>query len=338
MILLFLLDKLFSVTDTAVLFSLLKNYCLKLFTGFARLVRWPNLVFIALTQVLFFYCIVQPEFYEAGRIPNLIAPYIWWLVAASVLIAAAGYIINDYFDLNIDLINKPQKLVVERVISRRWTIAWHLILSVVGVLIGIYIDWKTNVRFLGLANIGCVVLLFVYSISLKKKLLWGNVLISLLTAWTILVVSWCELNHLARVQQRFDAERIIKLTIVYAGFAFIISLIREVVKDMEDIEGDRKYGCRTMPIAWGLNAAKVFTAVWLIVLMAAIAIIQVYALRLGWWWSAIYSIALILLPLAWILKKLFKAHSAKDFHKLSSTIKLVMLTGILSIIFLKLYL
>ncbi len=269
--------------------------------------------------------------------PNLESPYIWWVILSSVLIAAAGYIINDYFDLNIDRINKPDKLVVEAVIKRRWTIIWHLVLSALGVLFGIYVDWKTGVRFLGFANIACVVLLFVYSISLKKKLLSGNILISLLTAWSVLVITWCELNHLARVHPNFGAEKIIKLSFVYGGFAFIISLIREVIKDMEDIEGDRRYGCRTMPIVWGLNVSKTFTAVWLVVLIAAVGIMQVYVLRLGWWWSCLYSILLIILPLGWILKKLLKAQTTSDFHKLSSTVKLVMLTGILSIIFIKLY-
>lgn len=318
---------------------------MKLFYAFARLIRWPNLVFIALTQALFFFCIVQPEFSDAGKQPNLQPPYIWWMILSSVLIAAAGYIINDYFDLNIDRINKPDKLVVERVIRRRWTIIWHLVLSLIGVLIGVYIDWKTNVKFLGLANLACVVLLFVYSISLKKKPLSGNVLISLLTAWTIFVITWCELNHLSVVQARFDAERIIKWAFVYGGFAFIISLIREVIKDMEDIEGDRRYKCRTMPIVWGLNVSKVFTAVWLIVLMAAILILQVYILRFvyskdisgGWWIGFIYSVILVLAPLGLILKKLFRAQTAPDFHTLSSMVKLVMLSGIFSMIFLKFY-
>ncbi len=318
---------------------------MKLFYGFAKLIRWPNLVFIALTQALFFYCVVQPEYAEADRIPNLAPPYIWWMILSSVLIGAAGYIINDYFDLNIDRINKPDKLIVERVIKRRWTIVWHLAFSIIGVLIGVYIDWKTNVRFLGLANLACVLLLFVYSISLKKKLLSGNILISLLTAWTILVITWCEVNQLSRVQSQFDAERIIKWAFVYGGFAFIISLIREVIKDMEDIEGDRRYGCKTMPIIWGLNVSKTYAAVWLIVLMAAIIILLIYIARFifftadtGFWWIGIlYCISAILIPLVFIFKQLFKARSAADFHKLSSMVKLVMLTGILSIIFLKFY-
>ena len=272
-ILLFHPGNLFRLLNRTVYFRFVK-----LIIAFARLIRWPNLVFIALTQALFFFCIVQPVFHNAGMHPNLELPYIWWMMASSVLIAAAGYIINDYFDLNIDRINKPGKLVVEKLIRRRWTIIWHLALSIIGVLIGIYIDWKTNVRFLGMANLACVVLLFLYSISLKKKLLSGNILISLLTAWTIFVITWCEINHLSRINVSFDASRIIKLAFVYGGFAFIISLIREVIKDMEDIEGDRRYGCKTMPIVWGLNVSKVFTSVWLVVLIAAVLILQALSL------------------------------------------------------------
>jgi len=126
--------------------------------------------------------------------------------------------------------------------------------------------------------------------------------------------------------------------VLYASFAFIISLIREVIKDMEDMEGDRKYGCRTMPILWGVNASKVFVAVWIVVLIAMVAVVQFYVLPFGWWHSAVYCILFIIAPLIWIFQKLFRAQSADDFHKLSSMVKLVMLTGIMSMIFFKIYL
>jgi 4-hydroxybenzoate polyprenyltransferase len=204
---------------------------------------------------------------------------------------------------------------------------------------GFYIDLATRVRLLGPANTMCVLLLFVYSISLKKKLLWGNVLISLLTAWVILVVTWCEFNNLlsAAVAGSYT-EKITRITLLYAGFAFIISLIREVVKDIEDIEGDRRYGAHTMPIAWGLNATKVFVAVWMIVLISALCIGQAYVLQFRWWWSAAYCIIFTVLPLFYIFNKLFLAKTSRDFHSLSSVIKLVMFTGILSMIFFRIYL
>ena len=134
-----------------------------------------------------------------------------------------------------------------------------------------------------------------------------------------------------------DKVRFFRFAVLYTSFAFIISLIREVIKDMEDMEGDRKYGCRTMPIVWGVNASKVFVAVWIIVLVAALTILQFYVLPFGWWLSALYCLLLIIAPLLWILIKLFRARSQEDFHLLSRVVKLVMLTGILSMIFFRVY-
>jgi 4-hydroxybenzoate polyprenyltransferase len=248
------------------------------------------------------------------------------LCLSSIFIAAAGYIINDYFDLNIDMVNKPDKMVVDKIIHRRWTIAWHQILSITGIAIGFYLDYHNNIFLLGLSNIVCVTLLFIYSISLKKKFLIGNVIISLLTAWVILVVTWCENYNIIYSNNSLGINKILRETFLFAGFAFIISLVREVVKDMEDIEGDRRYGCKTMPIVWGINATKVFVAVWLIVLIAVLVIAQVYAVHLRWWLSIAYCTLLIIIPLLFIFRRLFTAKSAADFHALSSLIKLVILS------------
>lgn len=246
--------------------SLLNNCSMALFSAFLRLIRWPNLVFIGLTQVLFYYIVVQPSDF---------APFIFGcLCAASILIAAAGYIINDYFDLNIDRVNKPEKLVIEKVIKRRSAILWHWFLSGLGVLLSVYVSWKLRNPIVGLANLGCVILLWFYSTTFKRALLIGNVVISMLTAWVIVVLFVCEI----RLPYGYNLSRTFKYAIVYGGFAFIISLIREVVKDIEDVDGDTRHGCRTMPIVWGINVAKVFAATWLVVLISALAVIQFYFL------------------------------------------------------------
>ncbi len=292
-------------------------------------------MFIALTQVMFFYCIVLPALNSTGLKPVLSTTMLILLVISYVLIAAGGNIINDYFDLNIDKINKPQKVIVEKYISRRWVIIWHLLLSIVAILINIYISYKTRIIWIAVVAFIVVILLFLYSISLKKKFLVGNVLVSALTAWVIMIVSLIEFNAFSHTSS-IDIgglRKIMRLGILYTCFAFIISLIREVVKDMEDVEGDRKYGCTTMPIVWGLNAAKVFVAVWLIVLIAALVILQLYAFTFGWWISILYAIILIILPLLFIFKKLFIAQSPQQFHALSSLIKLTMFTGIVSMLF-----
>jgi len=104
------------------------------------------------------------------------------------------------------------------------------------------------------------------------------------------------------------------------------------------MEGDAKYGCKTIPVVWGVPVAKVFAGVWLVVLIGAIAILQFYIFQLGWWLSVFYSAILIIAPLVWILKKLYAAQTTMQFHQLSSAIKFVMLTGILSMVFFKIYL
>jgi len=318
---------------------------MKLVTAFFRLIRWSNLVFIVVTQVLFYYCIVL-SLVNYSTSSNPLQEQEWYLILltiSSVLIAAAGYIINDYFDLNIDRVNKPDKLVVEKIIKRRWAILWHWILSFAGITLGFFLAFSKQQWLIAFANIGCTILLWVYSTSFKKKLLIGNVIISLLTAWVILVffvylVAFpSESRFGPNTIFTLNVAKLFKLSIVYSGFAFIISLVREVIKDMEDMEGDAKYGCKTMPIVWGVPAAKVFTAVWLVVLVGALVILQFYALHLGWWWSVAYCVITIITPLLWVLRKLYTAQIPADFHQLSSAVKLIMLAGILSMVFFKIY-
>jgi 4-hydroxybenzoate polyprenyltransferase len=306
--------------------------------AFLKLIRWPNLVFIVLTQVLFFYCIL-PFVYKAPAATWLSPGIFYLLMAASICIAAAGYIINDYFDLNIDLINKPSKLIIEKYINRRWAIILHLCLSFTGFLISGYVGYKLKNIYIPFFNLLAITGLWFYSTTFKKKLLIGNVVISVLTAWVILVITVAEykLNRTA-AESSFIITRLLKVSFLYAGFAFIISLIREVIKDMEDIQGDMKYGCETMPIVWGIPVSKVFAGVWLAVLAGSVAVLQFYVLQLGWWFSAIYCVLLIIIPLLWILRQLYRAQVTEDFHRLSNAVKLVMFTGIVSMVFFRIYL
>jgi len=305
--------------------------------AFIKLIRWPNLVFIFITQVLFEFTVIVPAFHEAGRVANLSGGYIYLLALSSILIAAGGNIINDYFDVNIDLINKPQKVIISKFIHRHWAILWHILLSLAGVLLGLFIEFKTHAYLLGLTNLLCVVLLFIYSIVLKRKPLSGNILIALLTAWTVLVVTFCETNILFVTGSGIPISKITRLTFLYAGFAFILALIREVIKDMEDVNGDSRYDCRTFPILFGMNAARIFVAVWLVVLLALLGIMTIYVLQFGWWLSAIYCAGLLIVPSVKLFKQLLKSKDGKDFHEMSSLVKWIMLTGILTMLFLILH-
>jgi 4-hydroxybenzoate polyprenyltransferase len=313
---------------------------MKLAGAFLRLVRWPNLFFIALTQFLFYFFILLPSFHKEIDYENVLKPVSFYLLCfASVLIAAAGYIINDYFDLNIDRVNKPDKLVVEKIIKRRSTILLHWLLSGLGILISFYVSWRLHNILIGPANLFCVLLLYFYSTTFKKKLLIGNIIISFLTAWVIFVLYLCEFRlhrFVDPVYQRL-LSRVFKFAVLYAAFAFIISLVREVIKDIEDMGGDARYGCRTMPVVWGVNVTKVFAATWLVVLIVSLGVVQVYVLQYRWIWSILYCIIFVIIPLLIVLRNLYRAVTVADYHRLSNLIKGVMLAGILSMFFFKLY-
>lgn len=313
---------------------------MKLAVAFFRLIRYPNLFFIALTQSLFYFCIIVPSFRSAGIADPLGTEGLLYIIAASIFIAAAGYIINDYFDLNIDRINKPDKLVVDNLIRRRWAILWHLGFSLTGIILSVIVSYRLSNPIPALFNLATVLLLWFYSTTFKKKVLVGNIIISLLTGWVVLVL-YVAVNPVglrpADTTSFKVITRVYKFAVLYGGFAFIISLVREVIKDMEDMQGDAKYDCRTMPIVWGLPSSKMFVAVWMIVLICSMVILQVYAMQLSWWWSVLYSIVFIITPLVIILRRLFPAVEPAQFHELSTWIKIVMLTGIVSMLFIKWY-
>ena len=308
---------------------------MKAIPAFFRLIRWPNLLFIVLTQALFRYFILPfvylygHEGYENIKLSNSL---FFILVLASVCIAGAGYIINDYFDVNIDLVNKSSKVIIDKFIKRRWAIVLHAVLSFAGLVLSMYVGWRLQNILIPLFNFLAIFILLFYSSTFKKKLLIGNILISLLTAWVILVMTLAEYRFRLSPHD-IVWQRLLKLSFIYAGFAFVISLVREVVKDMEDREGDVKYGCTTMPIVWGIPVSKVFAGVWIVVLTGLVMAMQIYVIQLGWWFSALYSIVTIVIPLIWVLRKLYEANTPKQFHQLSSVIKIIMLAGIISMAF-----
>jgi 4-hydroxybenzoate polyprenyltransferase len=300
-------------------------------SAFLRLIRWPNLLFIILTQVLFYYCVYLPLFHSAQ------ASTLVWLVIASVLIAAAGYIINDYFDLNIDQINKPQKNVFARFINRRWAIIWHFSFSLAGV-IATAIAVGLNKWYLILANLAVTALLWFYSTAFKRQLLIGNIVISLLTAWTVLILFFAFTSPREAIMGNSpETVKFFRVSFLYGAFAFISSLIREAIKDMEDMEGDTRYGCKTLPIVAGIRTTKIYIGVWTVVLLAALVILQLYILQFQWWYAIGYTALFIIVPVIYLLYRLPRANRTDDFASLSTLSKFIMFTGIVSMIFFRIY-
>lgn len=311
---------------------------MKHLTSFIKLIRWPNLLFIVLTQVLFYYIVIPYCYRISGvdtALANLTDGVFVVLVLASVVIAAAGYIINDYYDIPIDQINKPDRVLASKGMSARSAMVVYILLSVTGVFLSSFAGLALRNLYLPVINSGVVVALLFYSALLKKKMLIGNLIVSLMTAWVILVLTVSEHSLNTGVNNAWPA--LLKISWVYAGFAFVTSLIREVIKDIEDREGDKKLKCTTLPIVWGVKGAKIFTFAWIVILLGGIVVVCMYLFSSEKWLLAVYGILFLVLPLLWLAKKLFDADSVTEFHRLSNLMKAIMLIGILSMVFFKFY-
>lgn len=261
-----------------------------------------------LSQALAQACLLSPGIMWA----KVLEPAFGLLTLSTVLIAAAGYIINDYYDVKIDAINKPGRLVVGTVIRRRPAMFAHMVLSLVGIGIGFWLYLP-----IGLINTGAVLLLWGYSARLKKLPLVGNVVIALLSASMLLVVAVYD-------------DSLNRITLGYALFAFLISLIREIIKDMEDMKGDASFDCRTLPIVLGIRNTKLVLYPIIAIFFAFVIVVTLHS-RTSLIFD-IYMLLLVLLPSVWLTIKLARADRKRDFTYLSNLNKLIMLTGILSML------
>jgi len=290
--------------------------------------------------VLFYFKIVIPV---SGGDPLLSMDDFFLLLMASISIAAAGYIINDYFDMDIDFINKPNRMIIGRSVSRRWAMLLHMLLSLIGLFLTAIVSMHLGSLWLLFMNFLSVFLLLLYSSTFKKKLIIGNVIISLLTAWVIISLfvsafKWDDLQYLNAKQAVFS--KLYRYTIAYAAFAFVVSLIREVVKDAEDQIGDKQYGCTTMPIKWGQAGTKIFLFVLIFVLTASLLSILVgQSLSIVFFdfsnyktWLQNFLLIILLVQLSVMVQKLRRASVPIDYSVISRELKLFMLTGILTML------
>nr|WP_040006625.1 geranylgeranylglycerol-phosphate geranylgeranyltransferase [Fibrisoma limi] len=273
--------------------------------GFLRLIRVQNLLIVVLTQFLARIFLVGPQ---EQWLRILIDPTIWLLSFSTVCIAAAGYIINDYFDIKIDLVNKPERVVIGRYLKRRVAMGAHQLLNFVGCVIGLYLS-----NWVFVTDVVAAGLLWFYSAQFKRQPFIGNVVISLLTALSLIVLA---------VYYRQNAD----MLLIYALFSFAITLVREIIKDMEDIRGDARFGCRTLPIVWGLRRTKYLLYVLIASFIATLFLMadSLGNLRLGW------IFLILLIPIGWLVYRLVFADTRRDFGYLSNLCKLIMLMGVLS--------
>ena len=275
------------------------------FSGILKLVRWPNLLMIVISQYLAAIFLIGPVSQYLNILRDLDLAFI---CLGTISVAAAGYIINDYYDVKIDYINKPDRVVVGKLLKRRSAMFIHLGLNALGVVAGALVSLK-----IALINFVAAIWLWGYSNQLKRMPLVGNLSVAILSGVSIAIV---EIHY-----QSGNS-----LVYIYALFAFFISLIREILKDIEDLKGDQTFGCKTLPVIWGTRNTKYMLL--LVIVLFVLCLLQILK---GIESQNIYLYFMVMIiPAIFFIYKLWIADTKRQFGQLSWFLKLLMLSGILS--------
>ena len=296
--------------------------------AFLNLIRWKNLLMIALIQVLIKYALFDADF-------GVTTTFNWkgfgLLVLATLFIAAAGYIINDIFDVETDTVNHPEKTIIGKRISEKNAYNFYAAFTVAGVGLGFYLSNMIGKPGFAAVFILVAALLYVYASSLKQMTLVGNIVVALVVALSLLIVGIYELVPAMTEQNRPTQVTFFRILLDYALFAFVITLIREMVKDIEDIDGDFNAGMKTLPIQIGRErSGKVVFVLSFLPIIGVIFYIVTFLYKQPV--AVGYFLLMILAPLLFFSVKSFQAESKQDWHRLSVILKIVMLTGILSLL------
>lgn len=276
--------------------------------AFLKLIRSLNLIILAFTQYMCRYFIIgngTVSFYEIATDWKF-----FLLVVSTVLVAAAGYIINDYYDVKIDLINKPKRVVLGKVLHRRIALVSHFILNSLACFFAIFLGWKIFAIILL-----TTMLMWFYANQLKRTALVGNILISVLTGLSV----YMPVFLYGRAQETL---------LLYASFAFFISLVREIIKDMEDVKGDEEFGCKTLPIIWGIRKTKMVIYAVSLLFVGIISMILIRA-ELN---TQLYFLFFPGPLFVWLLIRLSKADTSTQFLQLSFLCKWIMVAGVISMV------
>ena len=303
-------------------------------TIYLKLIRYQNLIFIALIQFVMRQVVLVPILQTFGFDATMDTSMLFLLITATVLIAAGGYVINDYFDVKIDFINKPDKQIVGNGISRHKAMLLHQILTGLGVGCGLLLAFFARSFTLAFIFIVIPGLLWFYSASYKRQFLIGNLVIAFISAITILIVGIAQLAFLQKEYGSLVFETPIPTHFYawiggFALFSFLLTLIREIIKDVEDEKGDREMECRTLPIKWGLKKTKLFlyclTALTVILLLLA----NFYFIHFSGTLTLRYILLGIVLPLIALCYLIYKASIKTDFHQASNLSKVIMFIGVM---------
>ncbi len=308
-----------------------------------RLIRWQNLLIIFLTMFLAWWCVVLPQEYAFEGEPTFLLNTLNFLClsASTVLIAAGGYVINDYFDIKIDIINRPDTVIIGKSISIKTAIVLHTVCNFIALLLAAFVAWQAHhLEWVLLQTLGTLLLWF-YSTHFKRQYIIGNLVVAFVTASLSVIVL---IVYEPVLQQDFfmllNVDSFVKNTsclpvwvlIVYAFFAFMLTWIREIVKDMEDFKGDEEEGCKTMPVIKGLKYTIYFIRILCIVTIITITIASVFLKTYNYNIMYIYMQLFLVLPLTLWTIYFGLIPNKQEYSLYSKRLKIIMLLGIFSLL------
>lgn len=298
---------------------------------FFSLIRWPNLVITVLSMVLIRQAIIIPVLGVEGGMD--ITEFLS-LIFSVVFVTIGGYLINDYFDMDADRINKPGKNLVGTVFSVSLVKNLYYLFSAAGIILGLLVSWRVNEINYTLIFMFTVGILWYYSERYQCQIILGNAVVGILSALSFGLVWIYDFFALKSEPELFSTAQsnfgmVSKLVLIYMGFAFVTSLLREMIKDIEDFKGDERTGCRTLPVAVGVIRAKHYAMVTGIILLILVLRAHYFLFISGFTYAAAWFVLVDVLILL-IIYKLRKADNTENFAHLSKLTKLLMLAGILS--------
>ncbi len=293
---------------------------------YLAILRPNNILLTLFTQGVFMIAASRTSYFNIEW-SNIIWPESILIILTCCLTAAGGYIINDLFDVETDHVNRPNKRILKRDISHKAAIVYYIILTALGQICGYYAGLG-----IGLFASAIAVLLYFYSSDLKAMGLPGNSLIAFMSGSVIYIAS----RGIHEINSAYFAE--------YAFLAFLLTMARELVKDAEDVEGDKEQGCETFPILHGTRKTNILSNV-ILALIVIFLITAAYLLSIEPFFnvkshieihSFIYPAFLLLALVPMILKSMWmigKANNKRDYKKISKWLKLTMLIGLISVLF-----
>ena len=284
--------------------------------------RVPNLLMIIFIQLILKYVLFQ-KFNLTTTLDDF---HFSILVASTVLIALAGYIINDVNDIKSDLINKPSKVFVSKKISLKNADILFLVFNFLGLLAGYYLSYSINkISFFAIFIIASL-LSYLYSIKLKRYVLVKNLIVSFLVFLSVFIVGLYDIVPATSNYNNQDQWNVFNLVLKISIFAFLLTFLREIIKDLMDYDGDKKNKIKTLPIVIGIGKTKalaILAGLFTLIVVAYFAI-SIYSTNQ---YVSYYLIGLVLLPLIYFILKISNSSTKKEFLKLSNLLKIIMLLG-----------